>query len=114
MRNSIHTLKSTVTDYQISLLLCLKQGSQIVTNEGSNFRAWLETNGTENKKVSVRKDVACNLLSLGLIGGREGKFRHLYYYGLSAKGDELLGRLDQTRIAVAVRKLSDKGVFKDT
>lgn len=106
---SVYELKKSISDYQISLLLFLKQGSLIVTNEGTYFRAWLETNGVENKKVLVRKDVADNMLSMGLIEIIKGRLQHLYYYGISSKGNELLGMLEQNRVTRIRNKLIQKG-----
>lgn len=109
---SMYELKKNVTDYQLSLLICLQEGSDIVTNEGAYFRAWLETDGVENKKVSVRKDVADNMLSIGLIESKDGRSSRLFYYGLSKKAKELLPMIDAHRLMRIKNKLISKGAFE--
>lgn len=109
---SIYDLKREITDYQLSLLICLKENHRIVTNEGNYFRAWLETEEGEIKKLPVRKDVADKMLSHGLITLIEGRVRSLYYYTISPKAEEVIDLLDSARLNLVKNRMLRKGILQ--
>lgn len=103
---SLYDLKKMVTDYQLGLLVLLRNGSKIVTNEGTHFRAWLETDNEVNKSVLVRKDVANKMNELGLLTSVSGRLPHLFYYSYSSRASTLLDMIDDKRMRAVVNRLA--------
>lgn len=111
MYYTVSELADKVTDYQVELLLLLDKGFDIVTNEGSGFRCWLEME-IETVDYAVRKDSANSLLELLLMKPVDEDRRGHFRYHIADKGKLVLERIDvrkPNRMRAIENKLLKKG-----
>lgn len=97
MHMSEYEIVKKVTPYQYKLLQLLANNHVLVTNEGDNFRVWLEYNGKEVKPFPIRKDSAEKLLTLGAIELDNNYKGWKYHYKLSVKGISVLQKVSKRR-----------------
>lgn len=111
MYYSVSELASKVTDYQVELLLLMDKGFDIVTNEGSGFRCWLEME-RDSVDYAVRKDSANGVLELLLMKSVDEERRGHFRYQISDKGKTVLEHIDvrkPSRMRGIENKLVKKG-----
>ena len=112
MYYSVSELAKKVTDYQVELLLLMDKGFDIVTNEGSGFRCWLEME-KDDVNYAVRKDSANSLLELLLMKSVDDSRRGHFRYQLSDKGKMVLEMIDvrkPSRMRGVERTILRKGI----
>lgn len=108
MYKSLYQLKKELTDYQLLLLVYLSKGYHIVTNEGANFRAWMQYKDVVCKEIKVSKDTGDKLFALGLIKDFVPQRRGIFKYTLSEKGQKLLNMIDDRKLKYLQSKVLER------
>lgn len=95
---SKYDLIRKLSDYQVQLLLLLKAGCRAVTNEGVNYRCWLEFKDSA-LPFRLRKDTLQHFYDLGLLTPIDDPLYRpgTYCYGLSAKGLQIAYAIPDAR-----------------
>lgn len=100
------------TDYQVQVLLLMKAGYDLLTNEGSNFTCWME-HGKTPVKFTVRKDSINALHELGLLKSIEESRRGHFRYQLTEKAERVLEQIatrTPSRMRSVENQLNKKGM----
>lgn len=89
MYKSISELANGISEVQLELLLLLNSGYELVTNEGTHYKTWLEI---ENQHVEyrVRNATANILLHDKLIMDELEPIPFLFRYKISKQGKNVL------------------------
>lgn len=112
MYKTISELASVLTDAQLEMLLLLNSGYELVTNEGANYRSWLDIEKQE-VKYAVRNATGDILLSNALIVMGEESVSSLFRYKISKKGKDVLENIawkKPTRLTSTCRSIQRKGI----
>ena len=112
MYKTISELASALTDAQLEMLLLLNSGYELVTNEGANYRSWLDIEKQE-VKYAVRNATGDILLSNDLIQMGEESISYLYRYKISKKGKDVLEQIalrKTYRLRTAINSIQHKGI----
>lgn len=108
---SNYEIKRAISGYQLELLCYLERGYEIVTNEGSGFRAWLEKDRKVVEGVTVRKDSAEKLLVWGLMESNdiEDGGSRIFRYGVTTRAEQLLSLIGDVSLNAPRSKVSAHG-----
>jgi hypothetical protein len=84
-------IRDSLSDYQIYLLLLMRSGLYIVTNEGANFRAWVVNSDFQSVNLYKVRTNSLNILhTYGLMDHHEFHRNGIYAYKLSKLGMYIL------------------------
>lgn len=109
---SIGEVGRGLSDAQLELMLLLANGYELVTNEGSGYRCWLEL---ERLPVdfTIRNQTANVLHSKNLLIAVDEELSGFFRYQLADRGRDVLSYvylMKQTRLPKAVWSVTNKGV----
>lgn len=112
MYKTISELAKALTDAQLEILMLLYSGYELVTNEGVNYRCWLEI---ERQKTAylVQKATGNKLLSEGLMVTADETIPSLFRFKISKKGKDVLEQIalrKPTRLTTTSRSIQRKGI----
>lgn len=104
---STRSLSSILSVYQLSILQLMSRGVRLCTNEGHNYRVWLETeSGTELKFRLLKRSVNALYEQCLIVPVPNMKPTAPYKYVIAPRGMQVLGYVTPQKMTVVHSKLS--------